>query len=202
MQVAVLFAAFAAAHCSLLAPAVYGHGLAIKAPEAPILTAGPLLSKSYVGAAPLAYAPYAKAPLAYAPYAKAPLAYAPLAKAPVAYTTTYTHTAPVLSHTGLLGYKAPLAYAPYAKAPLAYTPLAKAPLAYATVAKAPVAYTTTYSHAAPVLSHTGLLGAAPLAYGYGLAGHAVPYGHGLAYGHGLSYGHGLAYGAGYGKVLL
>ncbi|XP_054711678.1 cuticle protein 38-like [Uloborus diversus] len=148
-KIAFLCATLAAARSTgLLAPAVYGHGLAIKAPAAPVLAA-PLLSKTVL-AAPHPYAPYAKhiAPLPYATVAKA--------VAPVTYTTTITKTAPV----------------------------------------------------APILSHAGLLGAAPLAYS-GLYGHGLAHGPGLlAHGPALTYApglHGVAYAPtllNHGKILL
>ncbi|XP_035225080.1 cuticle protein 12.5-like [Stegodyphus dumicola] len=163
-KIAFLCAAFAAVSATgYLAPAVYGTGLALKAPAAPLLAA-------------------------------------PLSQSVIATPASYSIQRSVVNH-GV----APVAVA---AAPLTYTTVAKAaPLAYTTVAKtAPVAY------GAPILSHTGILGAAPLAYSDAL-------GHGLAYttglGHDVAYttrlaGHGLAYGpgvlglskVGYGKVLL
>ncbi|KFM62239.1 hypothetical protein X975_00399, partial [Stegodyphus mimosarum] len=164
LQVAFLCAAFAAVSATgYLAPAVYGTGLALKAPAAPLLAA-PLLSKSVIAA-----------------------------------PASYSIQRSVVSHGA-----APVAIA---AAPVTYTTVAKAaPLAYTTVAKAaPVAY------GAPIVSHTGLLGAAPLAYSNAL-GHGLAYstglGHGVAYTTGLAR-HGLAYGpgvvglskVGYGKVF-
>ncbi|GFV64402.1 hypothetical protein TNCV_2503201 [Trichonephila clavipes] len=138
------------------------------------------------------------APLLHAPVVARPVLTKTVVSAPAAVTTVQREV--VTSH-----HAAPIALA--------------APVAYA---KAPV-YTTTITRTAPVapiLSHTGLLGAAPLAYGlglghgyaghgllgHGLAGHGLA-GHGLAYSHGLG-AHGLAYGpavlgkVGYSKYLL
>ncbi|GFQ93478.1 hypothetical protein TNCT_165622 [Trichonephila clavata] len=138
------------------------------------------------------------APLLHAPVVARPILAAPVltktvVSAPAAVTTVQREV--VTSH-----HAAPVAVAPVAVA---------APIAYA---KAPV-YTTTITRTAPVapiLSHTGLLGAAPLAYGLGLghgyaghgyAGHGLV-GHGLA-GHGLAYSHGLgAHGLAYGPAVL
>ncbi|XP_015922420.1 cuticle protein 63-like [Parasteatoda tepidariorum] len=159
-KVAFFLTALAAAHATaLLAPAVYGHGLAIKAPAAPIITA-PLLSKSVI------HAP--AAPLLHAPVA--PLLHAPLVSKTVLSAPTYAvQKSVVTTH-----HAAPVAYA--------------APLPYAVAKTAPIA---------PVLTHTGLLGAAPLAY-TGLLGHGLAYsGHPLAYGHGL-----YAPKLGYSKLLL
>ncbi|XP_035225079.1 cuticle protein 12.5-like [Stegodyphus dumicola] len=170
-KVVFLCAAFAAVTATgYVSPAIYGTGLALKAPAAPILAA-PLLSRSVIAS-----------------------------------PASYSIQRSVVSH-GV----SPVAVA---AAPLTYTALAKVskrhcllPLAYTTVAKtAPVAY------GAPILSHTGLLGAAPLAYsdilGHGLAyttgaGHSVTYTSGLA-GHDLAYGSGVLglSKIGYGKVLL
>ncbi|GIX76859.1 hypothetical protein CDAR_426441 [Caerostris darwini] len=165
-KVVILCAALAAAHATLLTPAV--HGLAIRAPVAPLLHApigvgAPLLSKTVV-AAPVLTKTVVAAPAAVTVQREVITSHhaAPVAVAAPVYTTTITRAAPVAS----------------------------------------------------VLGHSGLLGAAPLAYGLGygsgVLGHGVGYsgiaGHGLAYGHGghgLAYGHGLGYGKlGYGKYLL
>ncbi|CAL1287247.1 unnamed protein product [Larinioides sclopetarius] len=147
------------------------------------------------------------APLGYA--IKAPAA--PLLHAPLLSKTVVAPVAPVYSKTVVA---APAAVTVqrevitnHAAAPIAVA----APIAYA---KAPV-YTTTITRTAPVapvLGHTGLFGAAPLAYGlgYGHYGHGIA-GHGLAYTTGIAgHGHGLAYNSGlvglgrvgYSKYLL
>ncbi|GFU19232.1 hypothetical protein NPIL_389151 [Nephila pilipes] len=137
-------------------------------------------------------APLLHAPVITRPVVAAPVLTKTIVSAPAAVTTVQREV--ITSH-----HAAPVAVA----APIAY---AKAPV-YTTITRtAPVA---------PILSHTGLLGAAPLAYGlglghgiaghglvgHGLAGHGLA-GHGLAYGHGLSYGPALLGKVGYGKYLL